>query len=247
LGLVIIVQVFAFLLFVLVRGWYCAYLLSIVESAAAGDDHLPGVDLSVSWIVDAVAAVLKWVTSWVVVLLPAILYRVWYWYGVSAAGGAGAGAASGRLPLWAGDVLAVFAGLPAIFALPPGGVDPFKLLLILGLLLWPMVLLCLVLGGLATLWRFDLILITIYRTIGAYAATVALMLGACVLEYLLITVVITKVVTATAPSSPGTIFTTTFVLYAALLGIRVYFDIVLMRLIGLYYHHFKRMFAWDWG
>jgi len=245
LGLVIIVQVFAFLLFVLVRGWYCAYLLSIVESAAAGDDHLPGVDLSVSGIVDAVAALLKWVTSWVIVLLPAILYRTWYWYGVSTA--SGAGAASGRLPLWAGDVLAVFAGLPAIFALPPGGVVPFKLLLILGLLLWPMVLLCLVLGGLATLWRFDLLLITIYRTIGAYAATVALMLGACVLEYLLITAVITKVVTAAGGPSPGTIFTTAFVLGAVLLGIRVYFDIVLMRLIGLYYHHFKRMFAWDWG
>jgi len=30
------------------------------------------------------------------------------------------------------------------------------------------------------------------------------------------------------------------------IGVTVYFDIVLMRLIGLYYHHFKDRFAWSW-
>ena len=30
-------------------------------------------------------------------------------------------------------------------------------------------------------------------------------------------------------------------------GISLYFEIVAMRVIGLYYHHFKHRFAWDWG
>jgi hypothetical protein len=30
-------------------------------------------------------------------------------------------------------------------------------------------------------------------------------------------------------------------------GIGLYLDIVLVRLVGLYYHHFKSRFAWSWA
>ena len=33
----------------------------------------------------------------------------------------------------------------------------------------------------------------------------------------------------------------------ALVLVEVYVQIVAMRAIGLYYHHFKQRFAWSWG
>jgi hypothetical protein len=34
---------------------------------------------------------------------------------------------------------------------------------------------------------------------------------------------------------------------AVMFLVMVYTDVVAMRLVGLYYRHFKRGFAWSWG
>ena len=64
-------------------------------------------------------------------------------------------------------------------------------------------------------------------------------------EFLLTTAAAVGVLSK-APPSLGGLLTGTFMLTVLLTGIGVYFDIVLMRLIGLYYHHFKHRFAWSW-
>ena len=48
--------------------------------------------------------------------------------------------------------------------------------------------------------------------------------------------------TGTAPKSSDLMVKTVF-----LIGLGLYLDVVAMRSIGLYYHHFKGRFAWDWG
>jgi len=244
-GFMFLVSIFATGFYVFMVGWYCAYQFSIVESAAGGDENLPNMDLSVGWMAEAIGSLIKWIGSWVVVLAPAIAYRIWYWSTRPVA--TAPGAASGWLPDWIDDLVACGDGLPGILALPPAGIDPFKVLVVLGLFVWPFVILCVAIGGFSALYRVDLIAVTIVRSIGAYAVTVALMVGACALEYQIEALIIAKAAGGAAGGTTGSIFSTAFVLDALLLGLTIYFDIVLMRLIGLYYHHFKRLFAWDWG
>jgi hypothetical protein len=71
-----------------------------------------------------------------------------------------------------------------------------------------------------------------------------LIAGAVVLNELLSTQVGTSPTAAagTAPPSIGG----RLAMYGLITCLGVYLDIVLMRLIGLYYHHFKRRFAWEW-
>ena len=93
-----------------------------------------------------------------------------------------------------------------------------------------MIILCIALGGFETVCRLDLIATTLIRTFPVYVLTLLLMFGAAVLE---------KTLTA---STAGVSMR-----FVISIGVTVYFDIVLMRLIGLYYHHFKDRFAWSWG
>jgi len=242
-GFLFLVSIFATGFYVLMMGWYCAYQFSILESAAGGDENLPSMDLSVGWMSEALGSLIKWIGSWVIVLAPAICFRVWYWSTGPAA--TAPGAASGWLPDWIDDLVACSGGLPGILALPPAGIDPFKILVVLGLFVWPFVILCVAIGGFTALYRVDLIAATIVRSLGAYAVTVILMVGACVLEYLLASLIIAKA--AVGAGTTGSIFSPALVFDALLIGLTIYFDIVLMRLIGLYYHHFKHQFSWDWG
>lgn len=250
------IQILAWGMYVVVIGWYCAYRFSILESAAGGDEELPSFITPTSWIGEAFGAMFKWIGSWVVVLLPAIGYRIWYWSvqppPTAIVTGPGvkrpAIMPSRGIPDWANDINAASHGLSGIMALPPDGLDPFKILIVLGLFLWPFVALCIALGGFATLSRFDLILKTISRTIGVYSITVVLIWVAFFLEYTLSTLTLGKAATVAAVTgTPAATFGATMLGRVCVLGVAIYFDIVLMRLIGLYYHHFKKKFVWNWG
>jgi len=189
------------------------------------------------------------------VLLPAIAYRVWYWsvQPVPPALATGPGVRQPAImpgsvwPDWLGDLLAATNGLAGIMALPPAGLDPFKVLVALGLFVWPFVVLCVALGGLGTVFRFDLMLVTISRSLGAYSITVALIWCSFFLEHTLSTLTFGKAAAAAVTGTPTVAFGATLAGRICVLTIGIYFDIVLMRLIGLYYHHFKQKFAWDWG
>jgi prepilin signal peptidase PulO-like enzyme (type II secretory pathway) len=101
-------------------------------------------------------------------------------------------------------------------------------LLLIPMLLWPMMLLVVALGGIRSLIRFDLMMLTIAKTFPAYALVV-------VFAY------VGVVGPALLPEDVG------LAAWAALLAVEVYAGIFTMRVIGLYYHHFKNRFAWSWG
>ncbi len=197
-----------------VGAWFSAYLFSIIESSAGGDEDMPYPTMSDGFTDDLILPVIRWIGSWIVVFLPVGLYVALR----ADSGGMGVGDL----------IVGSDAGLAAILSL--AGEEPVAVgLMLLGIFLWPMVVLCVALGGFSSLYRLDLILKTIVMTFPPYAITVGLIVAAGYLEQFLFQ------------------FAGTLAFLIAMVGIGIYLDMVTARLIGLYYHRFKHRFAWDWG
>jgi len=213
---------FAVVIITLLGFWFAAYKFSIILSGAAGEEDLPEIKYSGDLLDELIAPALKWFLSWAFVLFPLFVYSI---------------------------VSAISAGLTNVFdiidhskdALFNAGVmDPVAItLLILGILLWPMVVLCVAIGGLGALVRIDFMLITIVKSIDGYVATL-IILGAAIAVNLSIEKFLA--------SAGGTSFSADAIISDAIkIGLNLYFDIVVLRIIGLYYRYFKNKFAWDWG
>jgi hypothetical protein len=225
--------ILAFILQIIVLGMYCAVRFSIIESAAGGDEDLPGLTFNDGIWEDILLPMFRWIGSWLVVQLPALLY---YFYGYWTTGG--------TLDLW--DVIgALVDGLTGMIG--AGDSDPALVVLAYaGLFLWPMVVLCVALGGFDSLKRLDLIFVTIGKTFPIYLLTVGLVFGTELLGGYIHAQVAGKIAPTPSGGFAG-IITTGLAILAVGNFIMIYFEIVAMRAIGLYYHHFKHRFAWDWG
>ncbi len=215
----------------LVLGWYCAYRFEVLSRAAAGESDIPDISGTESFGVGLLGPLCKWIGSWAIVLLPALLFAGWQWR---------QGQISGvqMAQLLTGGLSGLTQGIAIQVAL-------FFILVAVGLFFWPMVALCIALGGFSALSRIDLIVVTIAKTFPVYLLTILLMFGAVALQHVLTGVVGAKLTPQTVQST-GAAFGTTLVLGIIIRGLEVYFDIVLMRLVGLYYYHFKGRFAWSW-
>lgn len=211
----------AFVVRIIILFWWMLFQFQIIQEAAAGEDNLPNPGLdNGAW--EIVAAFFKWVGSWVVVMLPAIAFMIWH---------STSGAAS-FLPI-------LLQGIGGMIG--SSTVLTMIILMALGMFMWPMVILCLALGGFSTLQRPDLLVRTIVKTFPAYLATVLLVFGSSAVE-----VAFQRYL---QQSGPGAAAATTNTVGVRMLGIGfgIYVDIVALRCIGLYYHHFKNRFAWSWG
>jgi hypothetical protein len=213
-----------------VMGWYCAFRFEVLASAAGGERDLPDVEFSSEHVADYAGAFVQWVGSWIVVLLPALIHVV-------------VAIQQGRLMAWT-VLLMLFGGLPTILQESTTNAV-FGALVYLGIFLWPIVILCIALGGFPTLYRLDLILLTIIKTFPVYVLTLALMAAAVLAQMGLLEVAGIGVTGQNRPSVGG-VAGGAILLHILTSGLQVYLDIVLVRLIGLYYHHFKSRFAWTW-
>lgn len=101
--------------------------------------------------------------------------------------------------------------------------------LVLGLFFWPMIVLCFALGGVSSLGRLDLIVETTLKTVPVYLLTVLIMYATVAAEPLL------------EQLSGGMLAA------VLIIGLSLYLELIALRAIGLYYHHFKDRFAWSWG
>jgi hypothetical protein len=110
-----------------------------------------------------------------------------------------------------------------------------------GFFIWPIVLMLFAFNALDMIYRVDLIFATIFRTIGPYLSLWFMLLVVGAFSLLpSIASLLTKLglnVTLPLPSNNSPVG---LVLFRIL---DVYFSIVTMRLVGLYYLHFKRRFA----
>lgn len=214
----------------LITLWYAAYRFELIENAAGGEEGLPSPVLGTDAWNDWIEPLFYWLGSWLLVLAPALAYLIFSLSRRSAA------------TMDAVDLLR--SGLPGIVA--AFGADPLLVVLIaVGLFLWPMVALCIAVDGFLSALRIDLMIITIGRALPAYLCTIGLVAGATAVEYFV------RQYAATAGPAPGaplwTLATAAIFLHFLLIGASIYADIVALRSIGLFYHHFKDKFAWDWG
>lgn len=134
----------------------------------------------------------------------------------------------------------VFTMLDTVYFISGGLNLPFNpafVLLGLGALAWPMVILIIAVGGPSGLWRIDLIISTVAQTFVGYATAAA----ATVLAYSAVQFA-EVLLQSRSHADPGSVLVTG----AGLQVLAVYAAIVAMRIIGLYYHHFKADFAWSW-
>jgi len=208
---------------VVVFGWYAAFRFGVIAEAAAGEKDLPALAGTEGVYDGIIVPLVKWLASWVIVFLPAYVYMLFALY-------TGALTANELSDLILGGVSGSLQGATAEMV-------PFVVLLCAGIFMWPMIVLCVTLGGFATLSRLDMLILTIIKTFPVYILTVALVFGADLLNGLL-----AGLATGRVGEGRGGYF----LLGILVAGIGVYFEIVAMRIIGLYYHHFKQRFAWSW-
>jgi len=113
--------------------------------------------------------------------------------------------------------------------------------LTLACFMWPMAVLCVSMGGLAVFARVDLMIYSVIRTFWAYTVVwicLAVTIFGCYHLY----------VFAAAGGSKGGPLLARHPLagFAVMSLVVTYGSIIAMRIIGLYYRHFKHRFAWSW-
>jgi len=214
-----------------VIGWYCAFRMMVLASAAAGENNIPDVNISTDLWLEYIGSLFNWVGSWMIVLVPAFIYFVMTMN------------QSGSTTGDAIDML--IGGIGGALQGTGTGLGSFEVLVFMGITIWPMIILCISLGGFSVICRPDLIILTILKTFHVYAFTLLLIIGVTFLQMELEGIIIGKIATSPITTNSG-VFTSILLLEILITGVTVYFEIVLMRLIGLYYYHFKHKFAWSW-
>ncbi len=188
-----------------VSGWIAAFLFGVVEESALGKREIPTMTLTDGIVDGIVTPFFKFLATWLIVLLPVIVYVV----------------------IVGGDVSVLIEDFdPVFFSLFGAGV-----------FIWPMSVLVIAIGGVSSFLRFDLIVVTILKTFLPY----------------LITCVLTAVALGAfwfaregMVESSGGAASHPMALAMALEVVGLYAWVVAMRVIGLYYFHFKGRFAWSW-
>ena len=214
-----------------VMFWYAAFQFAVIESGAAGEEDLPGATFGSDIIAGLVVPFFKWIGSWALVMLPTVIYVF-----VQARPGSGTtNAVFAALLSGTGGLVKAFGADPTLFVLFGAG-----------LFIWPMVILCIALGDFGALLRVDLVIVTLIKSFPAYAATIVIVVGATAAAVFLDDAISAGFAPAPGAGLGGTIGSAV-VMYVLAVGAQIYCDIVMLRAIGLYYHHFKHRFAWSWG
>jgi hypothetical protein len=200
----------------IILGWYAAFRFNLISNSAAGEEDLPSITMDDGMWADIIAPLLKWVGSWLIVTLPAFFYGFFV-------GGSNVLATAGNS-----------GGLAGGAGLSGSDLAVFMSLLGLGLFCWPMVILCVCLGGFGSLIHVNLIGTTIIRTFPVYLLTLVIVFGSAA-------------VSALFADGSSSVFSGNLVGIVIGIGVALYVEIVALRAIGLYYHHYKDRFTWSWG
>lgn len=209
--------------FLCIIGWYYAFLFGTISNAANGEDDLPSVTLTDGILDGILLPLLKYVFAAIVAFAPSLIYLLFLSDVL-------------RWDTWTG-------GQVAIGKVMADEASAFLILEYAGHFAWPMVVLCVALGGPAAIGRPDLIVVSIVKTFPAYILTVLLSGTHLLVAYLLDDVVLNKIANGGTTGSLG--FHAVFLLVT--ICVSTYLDIFAMRCIGLYYFYNKHRFAWNWG
>ncbi len=114
----------------------------------------------------------------------------------------------------------------------------FWLVIAACLFFWPMAMLMVGVGGVSSFVRVDLMIRTLIRTFVPYFLVCVLSAGVFTASWY---------INKSLISSGGKASEHPIALVCVLQVLELYFWVLVMRFIGLYYHHFKSRFAWTWG
>ncbi|MDF1745665.1 MAG: hypothetical protein P1V19_18340 [Gimesia sp.] len=197
----------------IILGWYSNYRFSIIYEAASGTKELPDLSPEEGFFIP----MLQWIATWILVHFPAYLYLAVVLF-------------SGISNLDEGGMFGIaLDGLSEILPVFHFGV--FVFLYCAGLFFWPILALCIAVGGFGTIFRIDLMVVTIFRTPVIYLFTASAVFLTAVLQVI--------VMIAARQAGIGAMI--------AVMTLVLYLEFVTLRMIGHYYHHFKKRFAWNWG
>lgn len=197
----------------IILGWYSNYRFSVIYESATGRKELPELSPEEGFFFP----MLQWIATWFMVHLPAMLFLA---YAVNF---------EGFLLM---KILMVGVDHEALADLLTGGQIAILISLYsAGLFFWPILALCVAVGGFETVLRIDLMLLTILKSFAAYFFTAGAMFVTAVVYFF----------TAYIAGEHG------IVVVIFMIPVLLYLEIVALRMIGLYYHHFKTRFAWHWG
>lgn len=73
---------FGFFGFIIIYGWMASVYLRIVSETAAGNDDLPGIEMSGSWLEDIIYPALTFVVTFILAMLPNIAYYLLVFFDV---------------------------------------------------------------------------------------------------------------------------------------------------------------------
>ncbi|QDT42521.1 hypothetical protein Pan241w_26050 [Gimesia alba] len=197
----------------IILGWYSNYRFSVIYEAATGRKELPELAPEEGYFIP----MLQWMATWLLVHFPAILFLAF--------------AVNFELTVLLKVALLGFDIRELSELLSATQLGVLVVLYSAGLFFWPILALCVAVGGFETVFRIDLMIVTIFKTIAAYFFTAGAMFLTAAVYYF-------TVYTAPELGIVGLIF---------MLPVIMYMEIVALRMIGLYYHHFKKRFAWNWG
>ena len=219
-----------FIALAVAAGWYMSFLLTVVKEAAAGERGLPNLNQG-GWWEGVFLPLFQFLAAWIAarVLFVAGLIYLGIFKQISA------GAAAEQL----GRALA--GDLTFAFNITAGGGAFLGGILILSMAFWPIMVLLVAIGGIRTLWRLDLMVITIGQSLPVYIVTTAL-----VLLSINGVPLFTNWIGDQLPDMSGKSLWIRMIVYFATLAFWIYAQVFAMRVIGLYYHHYKRRFAWTW-
>ncbi|MFH0982151.1 MAG: hypothetical protein V2A79_11490 [Planctomycetota bacterium] len=217
----VFVPIFGWLAVVIINMYIVAWYMSIIAETASGEDDLPRMSTSGGWWDDVIRPNLEYYGTFLLMLAPGLVYAIFIAKTLQGSGLVGPGGFN----------------LYNVVTSGGGAVLPLLVLVVIGLFLWPIALMCVSMGGLSALFRVDLILVAVAKTFLAYTAIFVMVAAATFLPSILL---------VAATSAGGGLTPSGLPLRILAPALRVYFSIVAMRLIGLYYRHFKERFPWDW-
>lgn len=212
-----------------ISGWYMAFRLNVVVSAAGEEEELPGFGVEEGWWDGVVIPFRQMLCTYILVLVPIVVFAI---------------ILCARISIAATQNTAVL--LTGATPTPGGSALAALVLLSLGaLFIWPMMVLVVACGGgIFAMFRLDLIFATIAKSLPAYLMTVLMVYIACGVQAVLTAFVWVRVSSLTNWRDD---WMAVLILPSLFVGIYLYFDIVAMRAIGFYYACFKHRFAWSWG
>lgn len=201
----------------IVYGWLCSFYINVLLSAASGEDELPKITLTEGWMEGIIQPAMMFIVSWTAVQLPAALFAV-----LSGAATYAAELAEWAVQMWTSRTFPTEALV--WIALTLGGA-----------FCWPSAILLMSMSSPLNVIRADLWVRTIIRTFPVYVAICGL-LGLVCVSQIVVTVLVGGLLSASSKTALG----------LAMAGsvVSAYGWVVTMRIIGLYYLHYKHRFPW---